>query len=109
VTPKFLLMAEMTPVDEADFDKWYREEHLRMLSKIPGYRCSKRYKLGPAVPVLTRGEPPQFLAIHECDFLEGFGGVEAHELNGTEWTQRQVKGAKVMVVRAWKRTFDKGF
>jgi hypothetical protein len=109
VTPKFLLTAEMTPTDEADFDAWYRQEHLEMLRKVPGYRCSKRYKIGAPVPLLTRGEPPQFLAIHECDHLDGFGGAEAKELNGTEWSQKQIKGAKVMVARAWEKVFDKGF
>jgi hypothetical protein len=99
----------MSPTDEADFDAWYRKEHLDMLAKVPGYRCSKRYKFGPVVPVLSLNEAPSYLAIHECDYLEGFGGQEAKELNETEWTVKHIKEAKVFIVRSWEKVFDIGF
>ena len=54
----------MNPSDEEDFEKWYREEHLELLSKLPGYRRSLRYKIGPRSP-LTKGETQPYLAIHE--------------------------------------------
>jgi hypothetical protein len=57
----------MNPTNEADFEKWYREEHLEMLSKLPGYRRSLRYKIGPQNP-LTQGETQPYLAIHEVGF-----------------------------------------
>jgi len=109
VAPKFAITVEMQPSDEADFDAWYQKEHLDMLSKVPGYRCSKRYKLGVPVGYLTIGSPAPFLAIHEFDFLSGLGGPEAQECNGTEWTKRQIGAAKVFVVRAWERLFEQGF
>jgi hypothetical protein len=45
----------MNPEDPDDFEKWYREEHLELLSKLPGYQRSLRYKIGPRTP-LTQGE-----------------------------------------------------
>lgn len=54
----------MNPSDEEDFEKWYREEHLNLLAKIPGYRRSLRYKIGPRTP-LTQGETQPYLAVHE--------------------------------------------
>lgn len=54
----------MNPSDEQDFERWYREEHLHLLSKLPGYRRSTRWKIGPRTP-LTQGETQPYLAIHE--------------------------------------------
>lgn len=99
----------MEPTNEEDWDKWYREEHLDLLSKVPGYRRSQRYKIGVPVPILTRGTPVKFLTVHEFDFLSGFAGPEASKLNGTEWTKRQVGDAKVMIVRAFEKIHAEGF
>jgi hypothetical protein len=99
----------MEPTDEEDWHKWYREEHLDMLSKVPGYRRSQRYKVGTPVPVLTRGEPTKYLVIHEFDYLKGMGGSEAQALNNTEWTKKHIADAKVMIIRAFKRIFAEGF
>lgn len=84
-------MVYMSPTNAQDFDDWYRSEHLTLLSKIPGYRRSLRYKLGPATP-LTRGEPPTYLAIHEVeDVQKSFGSEEARKANETEWTKRVIE------------------
>jgi antibiotic biosynthesis monooxygenase (ABM) superfamily enzyme len=99
----------MQPTDEEDWDKWYREEHLDMLSKVPGYRRSQRYRIGAPVPVLTRGEPIKYLTVHEFDHLDGMGGPESQALSTTEWTKKNVAGAKAMIVRGFERVFAKGF
>jgi hypothetical protein len=96
-------------VDEEDWDRWYREEHLDMLSKMPGYRRSQRYKIGPAVPVLTRGEPTKFLTIHELDSFDGMSGEQSQALNNTEWTKKHVATAKVMIIRGFERVFAEGY
>jgi hypothetical protein len=102
-------MVEMRPTNVADFDAWYRQEHLHMLSKIPGYRRSLRYELGPPVPVLGVGDPAEFLTVHEFDSLSGMNGPEAAECNSTEWTGRQIKEAKIFIVRAFKIVHAEGF
>lgn len=99
----------MQPSNEADFHKWYHEEHLAMLSKIPGYRKSERYVLGPATP-LTQGEnPPRFLAIHELESLDGLAGPEIQAANETEWTVRMLKESSVFIPRTWRLVHEEGY
>jgi len=46
VTSPFVLSVEIEPIDDDDYNAWYREEHCGMLEKVPGYRRSRRYQLG---------------------------------------------------------------
>ena len=62
-TSPHILVVYMNPEDPEDFEKWYREEHLALLARLPGYHRSLRYKLGPKTP-LTQGETQPYLAIH---------------------------------------------
>lgn len=99
----------MHPKDIDDFEKWYREEHLNMLSKLPGYRRSLRYKLGPKTK-LTKGDfQPDYLAIHEIDDLSGFGGKEAEAAITTPWTVKHIEDSEVVIVRGWKLLHTEGF
>jgi len=106
--PPFCLTVEMDPVDEADFDKWYREEHLDMLRKLSGYRRSSRYVIGPKTP-LTREEPPKYLTIHELNGLAGLDSKEGEAANGTPWTVKNIKESKVFIARAWELVYSHGF
>ncbi|KIW26512.1 hypothetical protein, variant [Cladophialophora immunda] len=106
--PPFCLTVEMDPVDEPDFDKWYREEHLDMLHKLPGYRRSSRYVIGPKM-ALTEGDPPKYLAIHEMNDLRGFIGKEADAANDTPWTVKHIKDSKTFIVRGWQLIYSQGF
>ena len=98
----------MEPVDEADFEKWYREEHLDMLHQLPGYRRSTRYVIGPEIP-LTESDPPKYIAIHEMDALKGFDGKEAEAANTTPWTVKHIKDSKVFIGRGWDLIYWQGF
>lgn len=99
----------MEPVDEVDFENWYLEEHLEMLSKLPGYRRTSRYVLGPKLPI-TLGEPGRFLAIHEVDQIRAaFDSKEAEAVNATPWTVKHIKDSKVFIPRAWELLHSEGF
>lgn len=99
----------MEPVDEPDFENWYREEHLEQLSKLPGYRRSSRYILGPKTP-LTLGEPGRFLAIHEVDQIKkAFDSKEAEAANTTPWTVKHINDSKIFIPRAWELLHSEGF
>ena len=98
----------MNPSDEGDFEKWYREEHLDLLHKLPGYRRSARYVIGPTTP-LTKSEPPKYLAIHEMDSLDGFGGKEAEAANTTPWTKKHIADSKPFIPRGWQLIHPEGF
>lgn len=94
----------MHPRDAADFDRWYREEHLQMLSELPGYRRTLRYKLGPKV-AFSKGEDivPGFLALHEVDdVVKALKSEQLEKTNGTEWTKKVVADCEMFVARGWK-------
>ena len=40
-----VVMMEVAPEDEAEFNRWYDEEHLRERLEIPGYISARRFKL----------------------------------------------------------------
>jgi len=102
------MTVEMQPQDEDDFDKWYREEHLDMLHKLPGYRRTARYQIGPEL-LWTEGKPPKYLAIHEMDHWNGLDGKEAEAANTTPWTVKHVTESKPFVLRAWEKIYSQGF
>lgn len=111
VPPPFVVTAEIHPQPEnvEDLEKWYNEEHLSMLAKIPGYRRTLRYRLGPRTP-LTKGDVvPEYLALHECDDVGAFGGKEAEAANATPWTMKQMKESEVFTARGWKLMHAQGY
>lgn len=101
---------EVYPQDPDDFDKWYREEHLDMMSRVPGFIRALRYKLGLKTP-LTKGEdPPTYLAIYEVDDAMSFISHEASAAAGaTDWSKKHMAGSKAFVVRGWQRVHAEGF
>jgi hypothetical protein len=109
VPPKYIVTVEVEPTNEADYDAWYREEHLDALHSIPVYRRSQRYKLGPLVPNVTRGQPPRYVAIHEVDDIKEFFEGPDFDAAWSEWTKKQVADAKAFVVRAWEKIMATGF
>ncbi|KIW00917.1 uncharacterized protein PV09_07660 [Verruconis gallopava] len=109
VPPKFIVTVECEPSDEDDYNAWYEQEHLDILHKIPGYRRSQRYRLGPRVDGVTRGQPPNYVAIHETDDIQQFFQGPEFDAAWSEWTKRVVSNAKVFVVRAWETLHPEGY
>jgi hypothetical protein len=64
-----VIVAAATPVDYPDFDEWYRKEHCYEVSKCPGYRRTRRYKLTygrqDRLPAEENqlADPPKYLAM----------------------------------------------
>ena len=105
-----MLIVEMLPVDEADFDKWVREEHLDMLSKMPGYRRSSRYVLGPKSQFSASGsEPNKYLTVHEIDNIRAFDSQEVQAASVTPWSTKHLTGSKSIVVRGWEMLHSEGY
>ncbi|KAF9456042.1 hypothetical protein BDZ94DRAFT_1230236 [Collybia nuda] len=72
---EFILAVYMQPTadDEVDFNQWYNEEHLDMLSKVPGFQRARRFKLishvelaGKVNPLLAK-TPTSYLTVYEWD------------------------------------------
>ena len=93
---KYLLVVSLEPSQEgeAEFNKWYEEEHMVLLSKVPGWLRGRRYKClsqnerggkadkSNAVPAIS------YLAIHDFD-RNDFGELKEYKTAvSTSWRGR---------------------
>jgi hypothetical protein len=81
--PPYQLVVCMTPADgaEDDFIAWYREEHIRMLLAVPGWRRSRLFRQ-------FDGNGPAFMAFHELESPGVFERPEYAASIGTPWRKR---------------------
>lgn len=99
----------MTPAEgtDDDFDKWYREEHCYELSKCPGYRRTRRFKLTfgrqNRLPAADKkiSEPPKYLALHEFDSDE-LPQAELQKTGETEWAKKVMGGVTQTDIGVYK-------
>lgn len=64
-----------------ELDKWYREEHIDMLSKVPGWLRTRRFvtsSIDPKAPV-------EYLSLHEYARENGLAGPEFKAATTTKW------------------------
>jgi hypothetical protein len=66
---------------EIQFDRWYEEEHIDLLSKIPGWLRTRRFKSSNA----SNGSDVTYLALHEYHTTCGLGGPEHRAAMSTSW------------------------
>ena len=98
----------MNTSDPEDFEKWYREEHLPLIAKLPGYHRSLRCKIGPDTP-LTKTPAPKYLAIHFLEDISAFGGEEGEAATTPPWTKKHIKAIKPFKARGWKLIKAEGY
>ncbi len=96
----FLIVVELavkdTPEDEAEVERWYVEEHLTELKKIPGWVRSRVWRvkevlgvLGTSVDVSApQKAPARIVALHELEDPAVLGGPEFQHAVGTEFSKR---------------------
>ena len=80
---------EIPVKDLPEFDRWYEEEHIQMLTRIPGWMRSRRFRLFDSVE--QRDDPGglvQCLAIHEYHETNGLGGPEHKASMSTPWREK---------------------
>ncbi|KAF8151981.1 hypothetical protein K438DRAFT_1623624 [Mycena galopus ATCC 62051] len=95
---KFLLVVGLgpkTPEEEDDLNKWYNEEHMDLLSKIPGWKQGRRYKLRDfSQKGLMEANPVfKYLAVHEFTENNFLASPEFKHATSTEWRSRVMKNA----------------
>jgi antibiotic biosynthesis monooxygenase (ABM) superfamily enzyme len=79
-TTVYVATTSVEPAWEEEFNRWYDEEHLPNLLRVPGYLSAQRY-------VAVEGDPA-YLAFYEIDSIDAHRG-EAHERAvTTPWTAR---------------------
>ncbi|KAJ7442243.1 hypothetical protein FB451DRAFT_1057606 [Mycena latifolia] len=103
---KYVLVVslETTPDREDELNKWYEEEHMDLLAKVPGWKRGRRFKL---VDFNQRGglaDKPvcKYLAIHELSNNEFLATPEFNHATSTEWRERVMKN----MVRREARVFE---
>lgn len=69
----FLVFTKPVPGKDADYNKWYTEQHLGDVLKCKGFTAAQRFALSPAMATAD-GVLPPYLAIYE---IEGEGTREA--------------------------------
>ena len=79
-----VVMMEVAPEDEDDFNRWYNEEHLWERLEIPGYISARRFKLEEGNGMLN------FLCIWELEDPSPLTSPEkkAQEARMTEFHKR---------------------
>jgi pimeloyl-ACP methyl ester carboxylesterase len=67
---------------KAELDKWYREEHVDMLSKVPGWLRTRRFVTSSIDPKAS----VEYLALHEYAPNNGLNGPEFKAATTTKWS-----------------------
>ncbi|MBV9836075.1 MAG: hypothetical protein JO055_16780 [Alphaproteobacteria bacterium] len=73
----------VAPEHEADFNAWYDQEHLPLLSKVPGTLAARRYRSGPNPDGLHR-----YVAIYHLSGPEVTESAAWKAAVDTEWSAR---------------------
>lgn len=86
---------------EAELAKWYNEEHVSLLMKVPGWRRTRRFVT--SYLDLQDGRKKEFLALHEYAPQNGLGGPEFVAATSTKWNE---KIYAEVVERKRRRVYD---
>lgn len=92
------------PDQQAEHDRWYREEHFDMLARVPGWRRSRLF----ATAAIDPSAPRETLALHEYAPVNGLGGDLHKAAMNTPWRNRLMSEAvtsKSRRVYDWYYTF----
>ncbi|EIN05189.1 alpha/beta-hydrolase [Punctularia strigosozonata HHB-11173 SS5] len=100
--PGSILVAVAIDVEnehEEDFDRWYEEEHIDLLSQVPGWQRTRRFKLfsatGEGTPALKH------LALHDYRAHNGLDGPEHARATSTPWRTRVMNTVRA----SYRRTY----
>ncbi|KAH0260940.1 alpha/beta-hydrolase, partial [Aureobasidium melanogenum] len=66
-----------------ELDKWYNEEHIDMLSKVPGWLRTRRY----VTAAIDKKDEVEYMALHEYAPNNGLGGKEFQAAVETPWAK----------------------
>lgn len=69
---------------DEEVEKWYAEEHVPLLQKVPGWLRTRRFKLSAVEPRDTM----EYMALHEYEPTNGIGGPEFQKATSTAWTKK---------------------
>ncbi|KAI8978278.1 hypothetical protein BD414DRAFT_495083 [Trametes punicea] len=102
------MQIEIKPELEDELNRWYTDEHIPLLEKVPGWRRSRRFVLKDAGPAkgtdagTVLGRPPKYLAVHEWDSLASFETNEFRYATSTPWRMKMFEAADTWDGRQWE-------
>ncbi|EME49064.1 hypothetical protein DOTSEDRAFT_142675 [Dothistroma septosporum NZE10] len=107
VTRAVSLKVNESDLDE--FNKWYEEEHIDMLSKVPGWLRTRRFlmRIGG-----IQGMPPsgqiEILAVHDFSKSDALDGPEWKAATSTQWRNKMIEKVLWRDSRTWSHylSFD---
>ena len=76
----YMVETDIKPGAEADFDRWYEEEHLPGLAAVPGTVRARRY--------LAREGSPRYYACYDLATRDTFGSPAWLAVRATDWSSR---------------------
>jgi pimeloyl-ACP methyl ester carboxylesterase len=76
---------------EEELKKWYEEEHVPLLQKVPGWRRTRRFSTSYLDLQSNSALQKEFLALHEYAPENGLGGPEFQAAISTEWCDKIYK------------------
>ena len=78
-----LVMMDIDPEHEAEFNEWYEKEHVPERLAVPGFISGRRFRAVEGAP--------KYLALYElenADVVKSDAYLERLRKSPTEWTQR---------------------
>ncbi|KAF2822945.1 alpha/beta-hydrolase [Ophiobolus disseminans] len=88
---------------EKELRKWYEEEHVPLLQKVPGWRRTRRFVTSYLDLESGHRKETEFLALHEYAPNNGLGGPEFKAATTTEWCDKIYKD---VVKERKRRVYD---
>ena len=78
-THTFLVISNAVPGREAEFNRWYTEQHLSDVLKVPGFVAARRFEVAQD----PHGLPGRYVAIYEMDTEDPAATLAALETAAT--------------------------
>ena len=78
-----MVLANVGPDEEAEFNRWYDREHMRERVEVPGFTSAQRY--------VAAGSPPwKYLALYQTESLSTFSSPVYRQAlaNQSAWSKR---------------------
>lgn len=76
---------------EEELKKWYEQEHVPLLQKVPGWRRTRRFVTSYLDLESGHRKEKEYLALHEYAPQNGLGGPEFKAATTTEWCDKIYK------------------
>ena len=89
----WMVLTNATPGTDAAFNRWYQQEHIPDLLRVPGVLSAQRFKVTPRQMVNVNGALA--MVVHSCELG-----------NGNYWAREVIRRA-YSLFQQWRREVEK--